>query len=384
VLTFTERNRYYEFFKFTHILVSILFVVFFFVHCDFRLSSWSVLLYIVLWVELTENCRDYFIATGAIYLSSVIYAWTKTYLFHGLHTATIRLLSCGMLEITIPTVISWQPGQHIFIRFLTLSLHGLTGHPFTISSAAHKAEICGHPSEMKFYVKAQGGFTARLTKLVDRKPSLNIRVFLEGPYGGISAGTLAQLDRLLVVSGGSGAGFSLGVMDDTIRRIVAGGRLQRLQNVYATRHDAVAEWYSEEIERLTAPVHKTLPSGQDNRISTSIRVTSSKTPSQETPMLGSTSDPEDTEKGTRNTEASPISTVQGAHATSPIERGRRPDLKSIISSTASQGGSLGVIVCGPDSMLHDVRNAVADEQLRLFLKNPTETREIYLHVEHFS
>jgi len=37
------RNRFYEFFKATHIGAAIIFVVFFFLHCDFRLSSWYVI-----------------------------------------------------------------------------------------------------------------------------------------------------------------------------------------------------------------------------------------------------------------------------------------------------------------------------------------------------
>lgn len=36
------RNRYYEFFKATHILAAVVFVVFFFFHCDFRLTSWYI------------------------------------------------------------------------------------------------------------------------------------------------------------------------------------------------------------------------------------------------------------------------------------------------------------------------------------------------------
>lgn len=42
------RKRFYEFFKSTHILVSIVFVVFFFLHCDFRLSSWYAVLQLTL------------------------------------------------------------------------------------------------------------------------------------------------------------------------------------------------------------------------------------------------------------------------------------------------------------------------------------------------
>lgn len=33
------RDRYYEFFKSTHLLVALMFVIFFFFHCDFTLTS---------------------------------------------------------------------------------------------------------------------------------------------------------------------------------------------------------------------------------------------------------------------------------------------------------------------------------------------------------
>ena len=35
-------RRFYEFFKATHFLAVLVFVLFFFLHCDFRLTSWYV------------------------------------------------------------------------------------------------------------------------------------------------------------------------------------------------------------------------------------------------------------------------------------------------------------------------------------------------------
>jgi ferric reductase like protein len=34
------RRRCYEFFKASHLLAAIIFMIFLFIHCDFRLSSW--------------------------------------------------------------------------------------------------------------------------------------------------------------------------------------------------------------------------------------------------------------------------------------------------------------------------------------------------------
>lgn len=119
------RNRFYEFFKATHIFVAVVFVVFFFLHCDFRLSSW-----------------DYFIASGVIYFLSIIASHIRTYLMHGIHNATIELVPSGLVRVAVPSIIKWTPGQHVFVRFLTSDLHLLTAHPFTISSA------CRNPSRL--------------------------------------------------------------------------------------------------------------------------------------------------------------------------------------------------------------------------------------------
>ena len=53
------RNRFYEFFKASHMIAAVLFIVFFFFHCDFILSSW-----------------DYFLASGVIYFLCLIFSQT--------------------------------------------------------------------------------------------------------------------------------------------------------------------------------------------------------------------------------------------------------------------------------------------------------------------
>jgi hypothetical protein len=97
------RNRYYEFFKSTDYIASAVFIVFFFLHCNFRLSSW-----------------DYFIATAIIYVLSLLAFFGNTYLRNGTsHCATLQLFKGDMVGVTMPTKILWHPSQHIFVRFLT-------------------------------------------------------------------------------------------------------------------------------------------------------------------------------------------------------------------------------------------------------------------------
>ncbi|KAF7595652.1 hypothetical protein BBP40_005400 [Aspergillus hancockii] len=360
------RNRYYEFFKATHFLVALLFLLFFFFHCDFRLSSW-----------------DYFVAGGAIYLFSLCAAWIRTHFINGRHSAIIDLLPCGFVRITIPTIISWRPGQHIFIRFLSpqLGLHCLTAHPFTICSLSDDPDKVGKASEIVFYLKPRHGITARLAKAAAKNPVSSKTVLLEGPYGGISdAANPTEFDTVLVIAGGSGGGFSLAIVEEALRvyESVSDGQQRKIHVVFATRNSEVAGWYKEEIEDRISSY--SVPA---SNISVSVHDTSAQLTGQ--PV----STPKFTEQSKEITDQiEPALSEKGSNAvatnkhTTRMLTGPRPDLPHIIATTTSEVNSqrIAIFTCGPASMLHDVRNAAAEAQ-KLALRGAAE---VFLHTESFS
>lgn len=306
---------------------------------------------------------------------------------------------------------SWTPGQHVFLRFLTLDAHMITAHPFTISSAAHQTEICGHPNEMTFYIKPRTGITRHLARLALRKQeqSMAVRVLVEGPYGGVDSASLAKTDHILVIAGGSGAGFSLGVIEDTARRFARisadtsneQSRSPCIQAVYATRTKETADWYAEHIREhqgtynkcnLDVSIYVTSPSSSKPDIAdddvdakqplpaTSSTAPDTSSPSSESPSIVHVN------PATATPFSSPRTFVSG-----------RPNLREIIASTraaTANSSSLGVIVCGPTSMINDVRDAVAEEQLKVLSsssssstdgeKEKTRVVDVWLHAEHFS
>ncbi|EMR65091.1 putative ferric reductase transmembrane protein [Eutypa lata UCREL1] len=149
------RDRYYEIFKATHYLAALVFMIFFFFHCDFRLSSW-----------------DYFIATGVLYTLSFLYSQIRTYFEFGLsHRATFTRVSNLALKVTIPIDTTWHPSQHVFLRFIHLGLHALTAHPFTIASVPIAINGSGK-SKLVFYVQPRGGLTGRLAAAALQQPGL--------------------------------------------------------------------------------------------------------------------------------------------------------------------------------------------------------------------
>ncbi|KAJ5604927.1 hypothetical protein N7510_010081 [Penicillium lagena] len=391
------RNRFYEFFKATHIIAAVVFVVFFFLHCDFRLSSW-----------------DYFVATGTIYLLCLFTAQTRTYLMHGLHNAMLERLPSGLVRVVVPTIIKWTPGQHFFIRFLTPDLHLLTAHPFTISSACNDPDATGKASELVFYIKPHGGVTARLAALAEQRPGGSKRILLEGPYGGVSAPHMARFDIILVIAGGSGGGFSLAMVDEALRLNSLSDcsstnkldcenecRRRNLQVVYATRDTAMADWYVEEIEsRLSHST--TLSTTADNGFDTSVSVhitsnrtsalsqaSSSASVSTSSPDTPSTTAGDEKEKGTSGKDG--IETTTTGSFSLNVSRNAHPYIPDLIERTIASareqrcpGGRkprIGVVVCGPASMLHDTRNAAAAAQKSVLAG---EVEELYLHSEPFA
>jgi ferric-chelate reductase len=368
------RNRFYEFFKATHMIAAILFVVFFFLHCDFRLSSW-----------------DYFIASGVIYFLCLLFSHVRTYLMHGIHTATLELLPSRLVRVSVPTVIKWTPGQHVFVRFLTPDLHLLTAHPFTISSVYRDPNQTGKASELVFYIKPRRGVTARLAALAAKQPGITKKVLIEGPYGGVSTHHMSQFDTILVIAGGSGGGFSLAMVDEAL--LLSGlntgedesGQESRrhLQVVFSTRDTSMTDWYIDEIEsRLSQST--TLP-GSDNGFETSVSVhiTSNRDLTRSTSTL-------DSEKGTANKIPPTDITTTGSFSLN-IHRNARPDIPGLVARTVAMAHAnpmptgkkqrIGVLVCGPASMLHDTRKAAALAQKRTF---GGEVEELYLHSESFA
>lgn len=291
---------------------------------------------------------------------SLFAAQVRTYLMNGMHEASLDILPSGLLRVKIPTIISWKPGQHVFVRFLTLGPHILTSHPFTICSIAYDPDTVGKASEIVFLIKPRGGITARLAKVAAKSPGSTKKVLLEGPYGGLSETSLAQFNRVLIIAGGSGGGFSLAVVEEALKHhaLSAGN----IHVVFATRNPAMAAWYTDEIETKLS----TFSASKNTTIS--VHVTTQELPSPE---------PEKSDK-----QPAEPNVTSSAQYNLTVHR-QRPSIPDIVagSTNVGPGNRVGVFVCGPASMLHDTRNAAAMAQ-RGVLSGAAE--EVFLHTEPFS
>lgn len=343
--------------------------------------------------------RDYFIATGVLFSLSWLHRQIRTYFEHGIrHRATISLASNGFIRVSVPTNARWQAGQHFFVRFFTLGLHAWSIHPFTACSLPQPvAELESAKSELVFYIRPRGGFTARLARFAESNPGASVRVLLDGPYGGVDMRKIEESDRQLVIAGGSGAGWVLPMISAFIRKQQRpdlaekqAGVLGSMKVVLATRDTATAQWFEKAV-RQTIGSHER-ETGSHADVQVDIFFTGPRDPSTTTTSAGQfLKDIDDPEKAVEVTE-SHKSVDAGSHSdaesspnTALIQhREGRPALAAFVREHAAStvgNEELGVFVCGPLSMQNDLQNAVAAEQLKVV---KGARKPVYLHMEHFS
>lgn len=268
----------------------------------------------------------------------------------------------------------------MYLRFLTsLGLNALSSHPFS---------ICTLPSaengEMVFFVRPRGGITKRLATLASKSPDRTLPVLLDGPYGGFSSRWSEGFDKTIIIAGGSGAGFTLGVIQDWLRN--AAGSARQLAVVIATRDAEMREWYMVELHRILqeqgvsslADIPGVSVSIHETTVASSIKAVRSPL----APELVS-----DVEKKLAVEEpTSPSSENTSSISSSGITySSTRPDLYALVSEYAAQAqATVGVVVCGPTTMIHDVSDATADIQRKIIAGDPKTASELWMHSEPFS
>lgn len=384
------RNMAYEWFKASHFVAALLFVVFFFFHCNYRLSSW-----------------DYFIATGVIYSLCWLHSSLRVWFQHGLGKARIDLMSNGFIRVAVSTKTTWRAGQHYFVRFMGIGMHAWTAHPFTVCSLPTKAHYYeAADSELVFYIRPEGGFTARLAKYAEKHPGAQMRVMLDGPYGGIDMPKLEQCDRMVVLAGGSGAGWALPLIETFLRRkdcaaccdapaeVAKDCSLPSMRVILATRDLATRNWFEEAVsESLKNSLIGTCPPGLVVEVHYTGGDENAAAPKITGQFLNKLDEPEKAPDahlvprngtGSSDSESEDDKDQRTRFARSLKDFNARPYLPTVVAeecASVDAATSMGVFVCGPLSMQSDVANAVAQEQIAAMKDGK---RDVYLHMEHFS
>ncbi|CAG1997243.1 unnamed protein product [Fusarium graminearum] len=355
----------YEFFKATHFFAVVIFMLTFFWHCDYTLTSWH-----------------YFIGTAAVYVPCYVYPWLRTCFEYGVRAkAHVKVEDNGFVRVTIPANFTWEIGQHCFLRFTGFGIaEALSAHPFTICSLPTSS---GNQSFLVFYLKRHKGFTAKLYEHALQNPGAQVSVMVDGPYGGINTQSYVNSSHLVVIAGGSGAGWTLPFIEQYIVIHTAkrdGDRkgdqadkclFSSLRVILASRDIESCNWYRQVVsETLLKYSDRMVPGLNVQLYRTGGAIQESTLPSNSSLVPGKHES--GIEKGTEI-------------SVSFDELHGRPDLPGVVKGVANEmtsTDSLGVYVCGPDTMQNDVRNTVAS--LNLDVLRGVDSAGAYLHSEHFS
>ncbi|EKM57469.1 uncharacterized protein PHACADRAFT_251129 [Phanerochaete carnosa HHB-10118-sp] len=356
------RSRYYEIFKKLHFCASGIFMVALFIHCNFRLTSW-----------------DYFWATLAIYSTAWLIQVSRT-LYNssfGLPYTLEQLSDPDMVKVTItvPARFRWSPGQHVLLRFLTLShLSAFSTHPFTIANAAASASESGHTDSstvtraVEIVFRVRGGITRTLQEAALRRTGGG-RVLLDGPYGGLPV-SLRGYDRVYLLAGGSGASSpTLPLLQDLARGFGAGGgRCAHVEFVVAFRHPGTRRWLEPAIAEAAARA-----AAAGVHFSAHVHVTRTAENADLESIESFSSDVKEVEVGSGSSDKTAVRTDAD-----------RPDLPRLVREACASrlGGRVAFAVCGPEAFMYDVRNAVAECQLDI-ADGYSRCEEIFLHTEAY-
>ncbi|KAJ3711396.1 hypothetical protein C8R42DRAFT_616455 [Lentinula raphanica] len=203
--------------------------------------------------------------------------------------ATLTAVDSNMTLIRVQNCdTNWIAGQHVRLRVF-FSGRVFESHPLTIMNAPTNVTCLAAPSSSEsgrgiiLGARVTGDWTRALNTyadvegktvlaqnamwVVEKKkkaisnddqssisdqpallPEVPVQIMLDGPYGGCSL-DLGQYETVLLIAGGSGATFTIGVLDDIVGRCARLGRpnnerTRRIEFVWCLRSYAGINWFT--------------------------------------------------------------------------------------------------------------------------------------------
>ena len=164
-----------------------------------------------------------------------------------------------------------RAGQHLSIRLffsppslkISSAARLFEAHPFSIATAPPSVGVLNstvdltHPRGVELFIRScgEGTWTGDLLETAQlgaqiarglpastnedgqpqKKRLLHMLALVEGPYGGLGPYTEMDQESILLVAGGSGMGFTIGVLDEIVGRRIKSGAGGKISLVWAVR-----------------------------------------------------------------------------------------------------------------------------------------------------
>lgn len=241
-----------------------------------------------------------------------------------------------MIVETKQTNFVWSPGQHVYIRIPGLRI--LDNHPFSICNAYSPSD-----EQMKLIIKPKKGLTRQIYCQIPDSITKDMKVFIDGPYGGTVRDVYA-FDLLFLVTTGTGISAVMPyLMECSLLLGSSSVMLKSIRLDWVVLSEASIEWVREYLEKVPL---------MDGCIQVHIY------------------DASGHEKSKFKSEVISIHDY-------------KPDPKKLLQDISQELGNKNMIICsGSDSMKQTVGNFAASMQLNV-LQGNAKVREVYLHTESF-
>lgn len=324
------RHAFYETFKYLHICLAVLVLIGVWYHLKLANLPQLPLLFAVIGVWSFERFSRVF----TVMYRNVGAGGTRT---------LVEALPGGATRLTVDLARPWtfRPGQHAYIYMPSLSL--MCSHPFSVAWSEEADQLMNdkgvvldrqdilelRKTSISFVIRARTGFTAKLHKKAKESPSgyLNVKCFVEGPYG--NANAMHSYGTVMLFAGGIGITHQVPHVRDLVAGFASGTvATRKVVLVWTIQSPEHLEWIRPWMTAILA---------MDKRRDI-LRI-----------MLF-VSRPRSTKEI-----HSPSSTVQMFPG--------RPNIDTLIGAEMEeQIGTMGVSVCGGGAFSDDVRQAVRARQ----------------------
>ncbi|KAJ8518183.1 hypothetical protein ONZ45_g4714 [Pleurotus djamor] len=294
----------------------------------------------------------------------------------------------------------WTAGQHLRARVFLPGIFTEV-HPFTIISAPSSlssiphdgillgAKVCGNwTRRLNEYARLEAGRFPSLLSSSDGHVEVPVKVMIDGPYGGSSV-DLGSYEVALLVAGGSGATFTLALLDDIVGRCVARRRAngeitKRIEFVWFIKSFGSIHWFAPVLSAITTNAVET---SLDLRIR--IFVTCLCEPTSVPSILNCDII---LERPSIHTLVRDFATPLISSARTPcvserthllesgLRSGHSPLPASQFENGAFTGGGVAICASGPQDLVQDAEDAAA----RLGLSNGFQLGGVALHTESFT
>ncbi|OBZ74630.1 Ferric reductase transmembrane component 3 [Grifola frondosa] len=255
----------------------------------------------------------------------------------------------------------WVAGQHVRLRVF-FSGRVFESHPLTIINAPSSSS-CLSGNSLLLAARVKGDWTRalnayaadeqiRLQTEKSEQPGIPIQVMLDGPYGGCSI-DLGSYESVLLLAGGSGATFTLGLLDDIVGRCVKLGRqggekTRRIEFAWCIRSFACIQWFAPMLMDIATAV-----AGSSLDLHVSIYVTCLCNPEDVPPIPNSDVT---TLRPSVSNLLRELVTAPSSPSIAEVEEDSTKDKLNWVGL----GGGVAVCAAGPESLTRETQNAVAN------------------------